>query len=650
MDVNLILTAQTLVLAPHVRASAPICGMLVLKNIPAKTYLHVTQAQWVLLQQFRQPRTVPSVLGYALEERLCLPLSEFFELVLKAVRANILLEPHATTSEVKSVSWRVGVRAQAVAKPLIVLFVTGLIVTLSFRPELPSDYVDVLAGLAVLSLALSVGTCLAACMLRGSGGEVYRAPLFRLLLPPHFDLDRTDSLMLPLAAQRAAIIARAAMLATATGLLAWHQPAWNLLPLIALAITLRPILGGRIPSLFRLGRGRGFSDAELAFIFPPNLRPSARWRLLKKVLSHPETWVKIVYGVVWSLAFIYLAGQLTQLPPWKIEFWKVHGIQVATGAGGALVALVVGLVGWHMLQFLQTRARHRRQEFRLSWARWFAGKKIVLDEETRLLRASASALFRTLPPADRRAFVASMEPAHCRARAWLEEYSGSPTHAALIVSGKIGLYRVLPSGRNNRVQVLTEGDVVGLHDLADPEYRDYRVRALTPLTLLKVNRATMEQSVTDKITPATLTNLVLKLPFLRSITLCRNWHSQAIERFAQLSVITNWISDGVIVHKGNMSHYFFVIFENNAVVTQNKSRVAVINAGEFFGEIGLLQNSSAVADISARRGTRCLSISRTDFLRFVTHNHLVALELERVSSIRLGGPIFPLKAGNFRVT
>ncbi|MDQ5978097.1 MAG: Cyclic nucleotide-binding protein [Verrucomicrobiota bacterium] len=35
-------------------------------------------------------------------------------------------------------------------------------------------------------------------------------------------------------------------------------------------------------------------------------------------------------------------------------------------------------------------------------------------------------------------------------------------------------------------------------------------------------------------------------------------------------------------------------------------------------------------------------------MRFVTHNFTVALELERVSSKRLGHPIFPLSPGNFR--
>jgi len=89
---------------------------------------------------------------------------------------------------------------------------------------------------------------------------------------------------------------------------------------------------------------------------------------------------------------------------------------------------------------------------------------------------------------------------------------------------------------------------------------------------------------------ATLTNIVLKLPFLRSISLCRHWHLQAIERFAQLSVINDCHAEGVIVTEGEINQYFFIIFEHDAIVMRNGKRVASVHSGEFFGEIGLLQN------------------------------------------------------------
>ncbi|MEO6875427.1 MAG: Crp/Fnr family transcriptional regulator, partial [Opitutaceae bacterium] len=133
-------------------------------------------------------------------------------------------------------------------------------------------------------------------------------------------------------------------------------------------------------------------------------------------------------------------------------------------------------------------------------------------------------------------------------------------------------------------------------------------------------------------------------------SLCQNWHFQAIERFAHLSSITDYSAGGVIFPENEFNENFFIIFEQDALVTRNNRRLATIHAGDFFGEIGLLQNSASNAQVSAKQDMRCLSISRVEFLRFVTHNNTVALELERVSSKRLGRPIFPLKKGNFRST
>jgi CRP-like cAMP-binding protein len=649
MDHNLILTAQTLVLAPHLRESAPIKGIMVVKNIPAKTYLHVTPEQWLLLQQFHQPRTVPAVLGHAIEERLCLPLGEVFELVLKAVRANILLEPQSTPASVASYGWRASVRAETVAKPLVILFFVGLVMTLAFRPQLPGTYIDVLIGLAVLSAALSVGAVIAGCIIRGSGGEVYKPRWEWMALPPQFEIDRSDAVMLPLLAQQAVALARPAILATATGLIAWHQPEWNFLPLVGLLLSLRPVLGGPIPGVLRLGKKRSLSDAEHAFIFPPNTRRRIRWAMFGRALALPETWVKVAYGMIWTLVVIYLAGRLSDTPPWTIAFWQANGVRVGIGAGGSLVVLGVGYAAWEVLQHLRNRVRHRTQAFKTLKNRWFGGKNIPLDEGSRIKLVSNSAVFRAIPAAERQALARVMQPAHHAARKWLTEFGDTPTKVGLIVSGIVGLYRVLPSGRTVRVQVLSEGDVIGLQDIADPILPSYRIRALTPLTLLTLDRAAAKTSIIDRVPETTLTNLLLKLPFLRRIGLCRNWHHQAIERFAHLSRITECTGDGVIVQEGEFNQHFYIIFEQDAIVARNGKRVAIIEAGEFFGEIGLLQNSGSTAGVTARHGTRCLCIPRQDFLRFVTHNHTVALELESVSSARLGRPIFPLQSGNFKI-
>jgi CRP-like cAMP-binding protein len=122
-----------------------------------------------------------------------------------------------------------------------------------------------------------------------------------------------------------------------------------------------------------------------------------------------------------------------------------------------------------------------------------------------------------------------------------------------------------------------------------------------------------------------------------------------VQRFAQLSALNSYPEGSVIFSESQMVDSFFIVFEGDAIVWRGNRQLAIIRVGEFFGEIGLLQNSNATATITARYSTRCLVIARAEFIRFVTHNYSVALELERVSSARLGRPIFPVRQKDFRV-
>ena len=650
MDTNLTLSAQILALAPNLQHSESINGLLVVKNVSAKTYLKITTAQWRILRLFAEPRSVPTVLAQALDERLCLPLNEFFELILKAVRAHILLEPGIEPEPVPASNWRLAVRPRAVAKPLAAVFFAGIVLTLVYQPELPMEIEDIGIGLLLVSTALTFSAFLAGCMVRGGGGEVYRPRWQWLRVPPYFENDTSDSVMLSTQDQQAVAMARPAVIAAAAGLTAWLRPEWCCLPLIALAITLRPILGGRFAALVRLGRKGSLSDSDHAYIFPANNRPRTRFRLLRRALRHPDTWALISYGVAWTLAVIFVGSRVTNMPIWMFASWESESVRIAAGIGSSLLALGAGYVLWEFYHFARERGRARRDTYRLWKTRWVTAKHLEFPELQRLRAVSESPLVRTLPPPERQQLARLMHVTRHGPWQSLPTHGPVPTQVSLIASGTVGLYRQLASGRTSRVQILSEGDVIGLHDLADPKQPRYLVRSLSPVTLLTLDRSAVEAIAIPRITRATLTDTVLKLPFLRRISLCQNWHFQAIERFAHLSSITDYQAGSVIFPENEFNEYFFIIFEQDALVTRKGRRLAVIHAGDFFGEIGLLQNSAANAQVAARQDMRCLSISRVEFLRFVTHNYTVALELERVSSKRLGRPIFPLKKGNFRST
>jgi CRP-like cAMP-binding protein len=650
MDIPLTLAAQSFRLARDLQHSDAINGLLVIKNVSSKSYLRVSKAQWRILELFTEPRTVPTVLSLALDAHVCLSLGEFYELILKSVDAHVLVEPGTGIASPPVFGWRIGVRASLVARPLLVLLVMGILLSLIFQPRLPDSFLDAVGGLVAISAALSLGSVLAACIVRGGGGEVYPLKWRWWRLPPHFAVDTSDAVMLSTTAQQATALAQPALLATAAGLLTWQKPDWSFIPLLALAFSLRPILGGKFAALIRFNRPFLLSDAEHAFIFPPNRRPKNRWGIFMRVMTHPYTWARLAYGVLWMLALVYLCARLTATPPWTMGFWETNGRRVALAIGGSLAVLGTGYLFWELYYFAREHARTHRSILRRWYRRWFGAKKLILLEAARVQAVDESPVFRALPPPERQQLARLLQLTRHGAWRALPDYGPMPAKVSLIVSGRIGLYRKQPSGHLRRVQVLSEGDVVGLHDLADHRHPEYFARALTPLTLLTLDRRTVDETTLLRLPREQLAVTVLKLPFLRQIPLCQNWHFQAVERFATLSSITDVAAGSVIFPENQLNREFFVIFEGRARVTRQGRRIGQIRPGDFFGEIGLLQNSPSNAQVSARHDARCLSIDRIEFLRFVTHDYTVALELERVSSQRLGYPIFPLKKGNFGST
>lgn len=649
MDFNLLLSAQPLVLAANLRTTAPVDGLMVVKNVPAKTYLRVSPAQWEILRLFEEPQMVPAVLDRAIRSRMTPPLGEFYELILKAERACVLRRPDCTETPIATCDWRGSVNPRHLAWPLGVLLLVGVVLSLGFRPELPSSILGAILGLLILGAASSLAEYLRGCLVRGAGGELYQPRWLWRALPPRFDIDTSDAVMMPRKCQDTVLLAEPAVLAAAAGITTWNQPEWCFFPLLGLIYVLRPILGGRFPEVIRLGREQELSDAEHSFLFPPNRTPRLRWRALARGLRQTNTWVRFCYGVIWTLAVVYLAARLTDTPPWSTAFWEAHGTRIAIAIAGSLLLLGLAYLAWETIQFAGTRGNAWRHAFAQWRARWFGGGGRELDEAARLEAIGGAPLLRALDPEQRVQLARSMEVVRLGPWRQLSAFEGAATpRVALVVRGRVAVRREDAKGRKQLLQILGPGDMLGLHDVADPSGGTHRLRTRTPVTLLSADRTQTSDYIMGRVTAAPFGNAVLKVPFLRGIALCRNWHLQAIQRFAQLSTLNPYPEGGIIFSEGEQVDSFYVVFEGSAIVWRGQKQVAVIRVGEFFGEIGLLQNSTATATITARQNMRCLAIPRTEFIRFVTNNYAVALELERVSSERLGRPIFPVRQSDFR--
>ena len=194
---------------------------------------------------------------------------------------------------------------------------------------------------------------------------------------------------------------------------------------------------------------------------------------------------------------------------------------------------------------------------------------------------------------------------------------------------------------------LKEGDVFGMHELLDPDRQQAQVRALTPVLVLSIPIREFERRAVTPIGIPLANNLAQKAPFLRELPFCAYWHPQAVARFTQIASMIRYNNGELIVVERQDSQQFFLIYEGRVAVRKAGRVRNKLRSGAFFGEISLLQNSASVSDVMAVEETRCLTISKSDFLRFVTHNPHVAIQLERISSKRLGHPVFPCNYRSF---
>ena len=642
MEINLLLTAKRLELAEQLTPSETSGGVRVIKNVPECTYLAVTPKQWKLLIMFRQAQTVPRLLETIIEERHCPPLGEFYELILKAVRANILIDSDYRAKVVPAVNWPVLLKPQRMRYALWALLAVGLGFSAALHPVLPTTLVAGAASLGAALLAYVLGTALAASLLHGAGGEVYMSKLHWISLVDVCMLTPTD--------QRVVLLAPAGLLATATGLLTWQRPEWSFFPLLGLILQLRPVLHGGISRMIRAGSDPRLSDAEHAFLFPLNRTPRKRWKLLWSSLRNSTTWKEIGYGIIWTIALGYFVGVLTEVPPWTMIFWKTRGPWLGLSLVASLILLGSAYLGSELFLFAHQRSLARRETTRMFYRRWFKRGSQSTEIEARSRAILRSPLLRQLSPPDQNAMASAMQPFSAGPWKILHTPDEPLTHMSLILSGRVGVYRRHRSGRRALVQVLSEDDLVGLHAAADPSNPEFLYRTLTPVLMLRLEWAQAEQLIVAQMPKPVLTNLVQKLPFLARISLCQNWHMQAVQRFAELSVIKDYRDNEVMLQEGVFSDSFFILMESEARILRRGKLKYRMHSGNFFGEIGLLQNSRSTAQVVAGEGARSLCIQRADFLRFVAHNYSVAIELERVSSQRLGRPIFPLAPDNFKTT
>ena len=659
MDEQLVLTAQTLRLNPHVLRADASGPAFVVKNGPNRRYLTVTAEQWNLLRNFANPATVPDVLRAVILNRTCAPLREYYELILKALRAGILkIDRQPETSvPVMASRWVVTLGPKL---PLLLTWISAAIaLTLLTTGTFPwaESHKDgfhllevignVFIGWILLIAGVSLGQMLAASVLRGGGGEVY-SPRFIYLRPvPYFGLSLDDACMCSPLVQAAVASARLFPVMASAAALWWFQPQWGFLHVLAVIGMLHPFDGSSATHLLSTVCRGQVPDTQKELIFSLNQNWRVKFRASLRRVSVGYVAARMVWGVIWVVFIFFTVLRAINVSLKDLfgstSYWQEVLLGFSVLAGASLLAYlgppVVRFLFWHASNFYSVN--------RLHWKRWRLNSVAPVPEEQIARLMAESLLFRRMPPAERAALSAAGQTRYFKAWSVIQPFAEQSKFANVILSGRVKLYRRLKSGRAEGVMTLKEGDVFGVHTLLDPDRGPLQARALTPVLVLMVPIREFERRVVTPMGIQLANNLGQKVPFLSELPFCKNWHPQAVARFTQIASMLRYNSGELIVAERQDSQQFFLIYEGRVAVRRDRKVKARLRSGAFFGEISLMQNSAAESDIVSLEETRCLTISKADFLRFMTHNPHVAIQLEEISSARLGRPVYPCKYSSY---
>ena len=125
------------------------------------------------------------------------------------------------------------------------------------------------------------------------------------------------------------------------------------------------------------------------------------------------------------------------------------------------------------------------------------------------------------------------------------------------------------------------------------------------------------------------------LPTLADVPLFRGLSKRHLRRIASLARTRRYAAGTAIVRAGDPGTAFYVILDGTARVVPPKGRARKLHAGDFFGEMALLDGAPRSADVFAEGEVLTMWIGQTGFGRLVKKEPALAYALLRTLAARL---------------
>jgi CRP/FNR family transcriptional regulator, cyclic AMP receptor protein len=106
---------------------------------------------------------------------------------------------------------------------------------------------------------------------------------------------------------------------------------------------------------------------------------------------------------------------------------------------------------------------------------------------------------------------------------------------------------------------------------------------------------------------------------LRSIPLFQDVPDEELAQIATFAQEVTVDAGRELVREGDFSYEFMAIEEGEAEVTRHGEHVANLGAGDFFGEMGLLEKTLRNATVTAKSPMRLVTLTGWDLKRMERH-------------------------------
>jgi CRP-like cAMP-binding protein len=107
------------------------------------------------------------------------------------------------------------------------------------------------------------------------------------------------------------------------------------------------------------------------------------------------------------------------------------------------------------------------------------------------------------------------------------------------------------------------------------------------------------------------------LPALKLVPLFAGLTPQQLRKVAELGKVRLFAAGSTIVQLGAPGDTFFVILDGRALVVRPSGRPLKLGAGDFFGELALIEEAPRSADVIATDDLTALAIGRAAFAKLL---------------------------------